>query len=73
MDTYQNINTTALVGYTTGFASNNLIDGTDNMANDRVFILSGINDTTVRQGAPHTHAHLYYPQQGRITQPEVEI
>ena len=54
MDMYQNINTTALASYTAGFASSGLLDGTGNMTNDRVFILSGVNDTTVRQGASHT-------------------
>lgn len=50
MDTYQNINTSALAAYTASFASSGLVDGTGNMTGDRVFILSGINDTTVRQG-----------------------
>ena len=54
MESYQNIDITALIGYTSTFASSGLIDGTGNMTNDRVFILSGLNDTIVHQGASNT-------------------
>ena len=50
MDEYQNINTSALAAHTYKFASNRLIDAPGNMSNDRVLILSGMNDSTVLQG-----------------------
>jgi len=50
MDEYDDINVTELAVYANGFASSGLIDGTGNMTNDRVFILSGMNDSTVLQG-----------------------
>jgi len=50
MDEYDRINVTELAAYTNSFASSGLIDGPGNMTNDRVFILSGINDSTVLQG-----------------------
>lgn len=50
MDTYQNINVSALAVYMLQFASTDLIDAPGNMSNDRVLILSGMNDSTVLQG-----------------------
>jgi len=50
MDDYDNINTTALAVITNKFASTKMIDATNNMFNDRVLILSGLQDFTVLQG-----------------------
>lgn len=52
MDTYQNIDVSQLAVYTNKFASSDLIDAPGNMSNDRVLILSGMNDSTVLQGWP---------------------
>jgi len=50
MNTSQNINISALALCTNVFAANRLIDSTDNLANDRVYIFSGMNDPLVLQG-----------------------
>jgi len=50
---YENIDVKQLATHTNTFASSNLIDAPGNMSNDRVFILSGMNDSTVLQGLSH--------------------
>ena len=47
---YQNINMTILTDQTKTYASNGLIDSTNNMLNDRLYLWHGMNDTSILPG-----------------------
>jgi len=46
----ETINITELVDQTRKFASSGMIDPTENMLNDRVFIYHAMNDTRIKPG-----------------------
>lgn len=50
INTYDNINISVLIDQTRKYELKGLIDETENMFNDRVFIFDGINDTVVLPG-----------------------
>ena len=50
MKTFENIDVAALATQTMKYASGGMIDPTDNMLHDRVYIFDGLNDTTVMPG-----------------------
>lgn len=46
---YDDINITVLTGQTLKYESSGMIDPTENMLNDRVYIFHGMNDTVILQ------------------------
>ena len=46
----EDINDTTLIEQTKKYAESGMIDSTDNMVNDRVFVFHGLNDSLVLQG-----------------------
>jgi len=50
MRRYQNINVTELIDQTKTYELEGLIDSTGDMSNDRVYIFSGMNDSSVVPG-----------------------
>jgi len=50
MYSYDHINISVLVAKATTYASTSLIDLPGNLTNDRVFIFSGMKDSTVLRG-----------------------
>jgi len=50
MKAFENIDIPTLADQTMKYATSGMIDPTDNMLHDRVYIFDGLNDTTVMPG-----------------------